>query len=591
MNKGLELLFVYIHDINRCYKNTSFTFTNDYDISFDIYSKRIIINKKENKHKYFYGNKIESVNLIVGKNGSGKTTVLDLISESITHFGLNYTTKGWFAIYKFKNRMNEFFIEGYNSNIINNSSIQENNNYFNYCICYNFKNNSYSILSKGISTQYSKIIYIKSIKVNKSFNKNYKSHRNIDDEQPIQKLIIEQSKLANIYNLLSKENHFITKELNANNLKCIIETEYGDGQRDDDIEPFIIPTFNSYHFRKNKKELFIYRLLIKCIYEYKHSLSSNRLLSIPDSIRTINENVTLQSYLDLFFELINQEFEYLGVADKYILFRHTFNKFLDSIEKLDEKYFEYSIEISCKSFDENVYEFIKIYDELKDCLPDNENSILSKTISLKFKNISEGEATFLETFANIYRTVELNEISNGNVILLLDEPDQSFHPEWSAKFISMLTALIKRITQGKDLTFQIIITTHSPFMISDVPKEFITCIDIDENGNRLVKNSKYGFASNFYDIIQDSFFLKSSIGEFAENKINKWINEINSLSCNSNRLYEIENEINVIDDSIIKNALKNMISEKITNRDLLARLKSLEDEIAEIKEKIGDSYD
>ena len=47
MYDSFELLYVYIKKIDRCFEDTYFSFTNDYDIGYDYGNKRLKIVKKD----------------------------------------------------------------------------------------------------------------------------------------------------------------------------------------------------------------------------------------------------------------------------------------------------------------------------------------------------------------------------------------------------------------------------------------------------------------------------------------------------------------------------------------------------------------
>ena len=69
-------------------------------------------------------------------------------------------------------------------------------------------------------------------------------------------------------------------------------------------------------------------------------------------------------------------------------------------------------------------------------------------------------------------------------------------------------------------------------MISDIPKQYITCIDvIEKNGimNRLVSKAEFGLMSNFYDLIKNNFFMEQPIGEYASKFFKEIISDINDL--------------------------------------------------------------
>ena len=159
-------------------------------------------------------------------------------------------------------------------------------------------------------------------------------------------------------------------------------------------------------------------------------------------------------------------------------------------------------------------------------------------------SISEGELQNIKSYTKVFQALNMLEF-NGfytNAIILIDEPDKGFHPEWISDFVSNLVKLTNEQYLGN---YQFIISTHSPFMLSDIPKEFVKKIEVDEDGKRLIKKASHSFASNYYDLINDSFFLDSTLGKFASKKINEILTNI----LNDDRAY-----------SRIKNKLKELHS-------------------------------
>ena len=63
-------------------------------------------------------------------------------------------------------------------------------------------------------------------------------------------------------------------------------------------------------------------------------------------------------------------------------------------------------------------------------------------------------------------------LKNRSTLLLLDEPETHFNPEWRSQFVSVLK---KSIEAGGANHFlkDILLTTHSPFIISDCKREFV----------------------------------------------------------------------------------------------------------------------
>ncbi len=170
--------------------------------------------------------------------------------------------------------------------------------------------------------------------------------------------------------------------------------------------------------------------------------------------------------------------------------------------------------------------------------------LLNKVTNLEILEVligehSSGERYILEQFSSLRKTLKkvvenpfilYDSIKYNSVILLIDEYEQYLHPEWSRKYLSHLLRFLKIESVNLNIKIQIIITTHSPYLISDLPKENIRLIQKNEKtGRRTVSIPKHGFASNYYDILSDSFFLEDTIGEFAKQKINSWIKELNEL--------------------------------------------------------------
>lgn len=115
-------------------------------------------------------------------------------------------------------------------------------------------------------------------------------------------------------------------------------------------------------------------------------------------------------------------------------------------------------------------------------------------------------------------------IDCDSVLLFMDEADLTFHPEWQRRLIHILTVFLPTIyseNRGvKDM--HLILTTHSPLLLGDIPKENIHFLARVENGAlRQTDGLTETFGQNIHTILKDSFFLENgTIGEFAAAKIN-----------------------------------------------------------------------
>lgn len=89
-----------------------------------------------------------------------------------------------------------------------------------------------------------------------------------------------------------------------------------------------------------------------------------------------------------------------------------------------------------------------------------------KPEELLLREFSDGEHQFIHTMGICLM------LKDRRTLLLLDEPETHFNPDWRAKFINVLK---KSIEAGGANHFQkdIILTTHSPFIISDCKRDFV----------------------------------------------------------------------------------------------------------------------
>jgi hypothetical protein len=74
------------------------------------------------------------------------------------------------------------------------------------------------------------------------------------------------------------------------------------------------------------------------------------------------------------------------------------------------------------------------------------------------------------------------------------------------------------------------IVTHSPFILSDIPESNVLSL-----GTKDGHTPSSTFGANIYDLLQDSFFLDSDIGELAYSKINELVGLYNQEDSDSRR--------------------------------------------------------
>ena len=208
---------------------------------------------------------------------------------------------------------------------------------------------------------------------------------------------------------------------------------------------------------------------------------------------------------------------------------------------------------------------------------------------MSFLNLCTGQKILISYFGLLLKYFISKKEKFDNSIVLIDEVEVYLHPEWQKKFIFYLITFIQEF--GLDNFYsQLILATHSPFIISDLPKENIIFLDKDENGKCIVvdglNEKKETFGANIHTLLSDSFFMEDGlIGEFAKSKIDDVIKYLNNEESKIKNDDEAQRIINIIGEPIIKKELQRMLDskrlKKINNID--EKIKQLEYELEILK--------
>jgi hypothetical protein len=195
-------------------------------------------------------------------------------------------------------------------------------------------------------------------------------------------------------------------------------------------------------------------------------------------------------------------------------------------------------------------------------------------LNFQWRGLSTGEQAMLTLFSRFFelsdarapRSLRLRE----HLIVLIDEGDVHFHPEWQRKYLQLLLEFFPQIYPGR--TIQIILTSNTPYLASDLPKSHITFLKIKRETSTKVlppnNDRKETFASNIHSLLSDSFYLEEGlIGEFAKRRINKIIDFLKTApsdltNLNSNKINEYKKIINIIGEPVIRNRLIELWTEK-----------------------------
>lgn len=126
------------------------------------------------------------------------------------------------------------------------------------------------------------------------------------------------------------------------------------------------------------------------------------------------------------------------------------------------------------------------------------NAILINPDSIKDFKISSGQNIILSIFSEVIANI------GHESILLIDEPEIHLHPNAIANFMKMLNTLLEKFNSYA------IISTHSPIIVQETPKEYVRVIEREYFTTAVRSLSRESFGEDLTEIIQEIFNVRSS---------------------------------------------------------------------------------
>ena len=174
------------------------------------------------------------------------------------------------------------------------------------------------------------------------------------------------------------------------------------------------------------------------------------------------------------------------------------------------------------------------------------------------KSLSDGEHQFLHAMGVCLL------FKDSTSLFLLDEPETHFNPDWRSLFISTLRDCLEQ-ADDKILS-EFLITSHSPFIVSDCKKENVIVFEKQKGKNRKVKVSRpdfntFGASVNL--LTHKLFHKEETISEIANKRLNDILKKFQSGKLNLETAISTANQLG---DSV----------EKLIIIDELKRIKTIQ---------------
>lgn len=190
---------------------------------------------------------------------------------------------------------------------------------------------------------------------------------------------------------------------------------------------------------------------------------------------------------------------------------------------------------------------------------------------IPFTSLSSGEKLFIYTISTlIYHILNIKSVSSKrihyrHINIVMDELELCFHPEMQRTFVNKLISTFTRLHLNTHLKLNLMLVTHSPFILSDIPQNRILFLKEGEDvGDKMNLNP---FGTNINDVLVNSFFLNKNgfLGDIAQSTINSLMKYLTSdfremgYWNRARAEYFIEN---IVGDEVIRHYLRRMLLDK-----------------------------
>lgn len=204
-----------------------------------------------------------------------------------------------------------------------------------------------------------------------------------------------------------------------------------------------------------------------------------------------------------------------------------------------------------------------------------------------FNALSSGEKQIVYSISSvIYHLLNLKSVpfdvsdsQNGRTKyitfnLIYDEIELYFHPEFQRKYIDLLLKALKTINVS-GAKINILFLTHSPFILSDIPKQNVLFLEVKEGKSQ---PSEYKgdntFGENIHEMFAGGFFMESTKGAFVASKIKELLEDLNKITKDefieeeirektSKKIENYQKLINLMGECYIKTILQNHLDDAI----------------------------
>lgn len=213
---------------------------------------------------------------------------------------------------------------------------------------------------------------------------------------------------------------------------------------------------------------------------------------------------------------------------------------------------------------------------------------------IPLSKLSSGEKQLLYSSSSyLYHLLNLDSAHESQsdrikyeyVNLICDEIELYFHPEYQRQFVDYMLKSIRSMNLKHIKAINILLSTHSPFILSDIPDAHVLYLKEGKPVNRQGET----FGANIHELLRDAFFLNGMpIGDFAREKILKLNEKIEAVTEQTSleELERLNKEISLIGEPILCRQLLKLLEKQGEHAKNIARVAQLENELNELRQRI-----
>ncbi|MCU0439434.1 MAG: ATP-binding protein [Raineya sp.] len=556
----MELLYIWIEEYKNI-KEQGFNFSSKHRFEFipekdkdgKIVGGKLCHEENSNHIENFFGENITNVTAIIGENGAGKSSLLEIIISC--YYGGYVDSEIVMVV---------FDQENYNIYTLKDSKIELSKKHNLNKLHDWYNSEHFQLVFYALDSHFTFINGFSDIDAQSRY-------WHINKEQ---KFSDEVSKMLNFISQFKTYKNIIKFNL-PRYLRChIIETTYSEEK--EKVHSIMSKTIEGF---KNQFVIYLKKLVIQ---NYIHEFQL-----------FVNEDLNDSQSINIFFsKIINND----SLINEINLLERILNKLSknNKAPMANSSHTDMRLDLD----KENHREIIRLLSNIISKETPISNNVNMYWEFEKGGYISYGESKFLFLLSNLFHiSSKLNNIDN--VLILIDEGELGFHPQWQKEYLKILIDFLPQIFPDKKI--QIILTSHSPFLVSDLPKENIIFLSKNDEGKCVVsklQDRKETFGANIHTLFTDSFFMKGGLmGTFAQKRIDEVIAYLNGEELEGS-LFKGKTQkeqqdlaqkyISMIGEPIIKNMLQKQLNtkrlEKVESHE--ERIKKLEEEL-EVLKKAG----